>query len=78
MSTRQEGPGAVSEFSEKARSIGVIGSRSGSTVNEGRDGQGRRFKATTDELGNTVTERHGDRVDVQIRPQTVTLGVQAA
>jgi hypothetical protein len=67
----------VSEFSEKVRSIGVIGSRGGSTVDEGRDRSGRRFKATTDELGNTVTERHGDRVDVRIRPQTVTLGIQA-
>lgn len=66
----------MSEFAEKVRSIGVIGARGGSTVNEGRDGQGRRFKATTDELGNTVTERYGDRVDVRVRPETVILGTQ--
>lgn len=35
-------------------------------VREGHDGEGHRFKATTDELGNTVTERHGDRQDVTI------------
>jgi hypothetical protein len=52
---------------EKMRSIGVISRRSGDQVREGHDRDGHRFKATTDEIGNTVTERHGDRQDVTIR-----------
>jgi hypothetical protein len=36
-------------------------------VKEGRDENGQRFKATTDELNNTVTQRAGDRQDVLIR-----------
>ena len=51
---------------EKMRSIGVISRRSGDQVREGRDRDGHRVKATTDELGNTVTQRHGDRQDVTI------------
>lgn len=43
---------------ERLRSVGVIGRRSGSRVDEGRDEHGRRWKATTDELNNTVTQRH--------------------
>lgn len=58
---------------EKLRSIAVIGRRTGSRVQEGRDSAGQRFKATTDELGNTVTQRAGDRQDVTIRPQAVRL-----
>jgi hypothetical protein len=42
-------------------------------VKEGRDSDGNRFKATTDEAGNTVTQRAGDRQDVNIRPRTVTV-----
>lgn len=56
----------ASEWLERMRSIGVISHRSGSQVREGRDADGERFKATTDELGNTVTERAGDRQDVNI------------
>ncbi|OLT13029.1 hypothetical protein BJF79_03780 [Actinomadura sp. CNU-125] len=51
---------------EKMRSIGSITRRSGDRVHEGRDDNGDRYKATTDELGNTVTERAGDRQDVTI------------
>jgi hypothetical protein len=36
-------------------------------VREGRDDSGHRFKAVTDELNNTVTQRYGDRQDVHIR-----------
>lgn len=56
----------ASEWLEKMRSIGAISRRSGDRVREGRDRDGARFKATTDELGNTVTERAGDRQDVTI------------
>jgi hypothetical protein len=56
---------------EKLRSIGVISRRSGNRVREGRDDSGDRFKATTDELGNTVTERAGDRQDVTVKPEVV-------
>jgi hypothetical protein len=61
---------------EKLRSIS-IGSRTRSVVREGRRADGVRTKATTDELGNTVTEHavRGDRVDVLIRPQTVTMQI---
>lgn len=52
---------------DKLRSIGVISRRSGGRVAEGRDENGHRYKAYIDELGNTVTERHGDRQDVTIR-----------
>lgn len=40
-------------------------------VVEGKDENGHRFKATTDELNNTVTQRHGDRQDVLIRANPV-------
>lgn len=63
---------------EKLRSIGVISKRTGATVVEGRRPDGVRIKATTDELGNTVTEHavRGDRVDVLVRPETVHLQAQ--
>lgn len=58
---------------DKLRSIGVL--RKGRTrdrVNEGKDSEGKRWKSTTDQLGNTVTESHGDRQDVNIKaPQIV-------
>jgi hypothetical protein len=42
-------------------------------VREGRRPDGVRIKATTDELGNTVTEHaKGDRQDVRINAATVT------
>lgn len=67
---------------EKMRSIGTIGRRTRDVVREGRREDGVRVKATTDELGNTVTEhaerRDGYRRDVLVRPQTVSMkiGVQ--
>ncbi len=65
------------EFRERIRSIGHL--RGGLTkprVVEGREHPetGVAFKAVTDENNNTVTEHAtpDDRVDVHIRPQTVT------
>lgn len=60
----------------KMRSLGVLGKRSGNVVREGRRADGVRVKATTDELGNTVTEHaKGDRQDVTIRPSTINLKI---
>jgi hypothetical protein len=67
-------------YLEKLRSVGVM--RGGTTkdrVTEGRDADtGTRWKATTDELNNTVTERTeraasgvSERQDVHLRPETV-------
>lgn len=59
---------------EKMRSIGYLSrGRTRPKVTEGRDDNGRRFKATRDELGNTVTERAGDRQDVVINAQPAQL-----
>lgn len=66
------------DYLDKLRSIS-IGSRTRDTVREGRDPEtGGRWKSTTDELNNTVTERseHGpsgvsERQDVHLRPGTV-------
>lgn len=55
------------EWLAKLRSIGSISRRSRDHIREGRDDSGHRYKATTDELGNTVTARAGDRQDVTIR-----------
>lgn len=58
----------------KLRSLGVISRRSGPIVNEGRRSDGVRIKATTDELGNTVTEHaKGDRQDVLIRAPQIRM-----
>jgi len=58
----------VSEFAERARTIGVVGSGSGDRHEDVRDASGRVVgKATTDELGTTVTVRD-DGQDVTIRP----------
>ena len=56
---------------DKLLTIAVGGKRTRDRVREGRDGQGKRFKATTDELGHTVTQRAGDRQDVTINAQTI-------
>jgi hypothetical protein len=55
-------------YRDRLLSIGVISRRTGDRVVEGRRADGVRIKATTDELGNTVTEHavRGDRVDVRI------------
>lgn len=55
---------------EKLLSLGYLSrGRTRAQVKEGRRPDGVRVKATTDELGNTVTEHAAkdDRVDVQIR-----------
>lgn len=68
------------EYLEKLRSVGVMkGGRTRPRVVEGKDLEtGERFKATTDELNNTVTERSkltpsgvSERQDVHLRPETV-------
>lgn len=69
----------MNEYLEKLRSIGTISRRTTSRVQEGRDAEtGGRWKATTDELNNTVTERSertpsgvSERQDVHLRPDTV-------
>lgn len=61
------------EWLEKMRSIASISNRSGDRIREGCDEAGHRWKATTDELGNTVTERSGDRQDVTINAPRVTV-----
>lgn len=64
----------MSEFSDKVRTIGVIGRRTRDVVTSGKTASGESFKATTDELGNTVTE-YSERQDVTIRPQAVNVEV---
>lgn len=60
---------------DKLRSIGFVrAGRIGPQVREGRDSNGRRIKATTDEAGHTVTERADGRVDVTLRPNTIHAG----
>lgn len=55
---------------DKWRSIGVV--RRSKRVREGRDDEGKRFKAVTDDLGHTVTQRAGDRQDVVINASALT------
>ena len=59
----------MNEYLEKLRSVGVVSKRSKPHVVEGRDHEGNRTKAVTDEAGNTVTEHNNskDQVDVTIR-----------
>jgi hypothetical protein len=41
-------------------------------IREGRDSQGRRFKATTDQLGNDVIQHGRDQQSVHIKsPETI-------
>jgi hypothetical protein len=61
-------------YRDRLLTVGVISRRSGDQIREGRRPDGVRVKATTDELGNTVTEHaKGDRQDVLLRPQTVDI-----
>jgi hypothetical protein len=63
---------------EKMRSIRV-GSRTRARTREYRDpADGHRIKATRDELGHITTEHatKDDRVDIDIRPPTVNLGIR--
>jgi hypothetical protein len=60
------------------RSIAYLGGGlTRSRVREGRRADGVRVKATTDELGNTVTEHavRGDRQDVRIRAQPIRANI---
>jgi hypothetical protein len=63
---------------EKLRSIGYLSrGRTQSRVREGRRPDGVRVKATTDELGNTVTEHAaGDRQDVHIRAEPIRAHIE--
>lgn len=68
----------ANEYTEKLRSLGVISKRTRAVVVDGRRPDGVRTKATTDELGNTVTEHavKGDRQDVHIRaPEPIRVNV---
>lgn len=56
------------QWRARIRSVGTI--RRIPKVAEGRDDSGR-WKATTDDQGNTVTERAGDRQDVTINAPRV-------
>jgi hypothetical protein len=71
----------ASDFLERMRSVGYLSrGRTRDRVREGRShpDSGKPYKATTDELGGTVTE-HGtpgtgvsSRQDAHIRPATIT------
>ena len=56
-------------YRDKLLSIGVISRQTRPAVTESRRPDGVRVKATTDELGTTVTEHAtcDDRVDVHIK-----------
>jgi hypothetical protein len=56
----------------KLRSISV-GRRTRDQVREFRNAKGERCKATTDELGNTVTVQGDNRQDVNIKAPTITI-----
>lgn len=60
----------------RAKNIGYMGGgRTRDKVVEGRDSDGARTKATTDQLGNTVTEHNNskDQVDVLIKAPHVRI-----
>jgi hypothetical protein len=62
----------MSDYSDRLRSIGLVHSRP--AVREYRRRDGRRVKEVTDDAGN-LTRFHNtgdtERVDVDLRPQTV-------
>jgi hypothetical protein len=63
---------------EKLLSLSYLSrGRTRNRVREGRDATGDRFKAVTDELGNTVTQRGNDRQDVTIRAPRVAVTATA-
>lgn len=66
-------------YRDKLLSIGVISKRTRTTVVESRRPDGVRVKASTDELGNTVTEHNvpGDRVDVHIKAPHIRVAMAA-
>jgi hypothetical protein len=62
---------------DKLLSLGYLGrGRTRDQVREGRDESGQRFKATTDQLNNTVTERGHNRQDVQIRVDPIRINAE--
>ena len=64
-------------YRDKLLSIGVLpkGLPSKTKVTEGH-GEHGRYKATTDEQGNTVTQHSkGDRQDVTVRPKPVDISL---
>jgi len=63
---------------EKLLSLGYLSAgRTMSRVRESRRADGVRVKATTDELGNTVTEHAtGDRQDVHIRAKPIRAHIE--
>lgn len=63
---------------ERLLSLGYLGrGRTRDRVREGRDEAGQRFKAVTDELNNTVTERGLNRQDVHIRaPEPIRVNIE--
>lgn len=61
----------------KLRSLAYLGAgRTRDRVTERRDANGRPVKATTDELGNTVTQHWHDRQDVHINAQPVRAHIE--
>lgn len=67
-------------YRDKLLGIGVISKRSRPVVREGREHPetGARWKSTTDELGNVVTQHNtkDDRQDVLIKAPTVKVAMQ--
>lgn len=66
------------EYREKLLSVGYLPrGRTRNQVRESKRADGVRVKATTDELGNTVTEHASkdDRVDVHINLPSVKASV---
>lgn len=63
---------------ERLRSIGTISKRTRDIVREGRDADGNRTRAVTDQLGNTVTEHNNarDQVDVNIQAPHVRVSTE--
>jgi hypothetical protein len=60
------------EYRDKLLSVGhLAGGLTRDRVHEGRDKNGHRYKAVTDQLGNVVTQRVGDRQDVTINAPAV-------
>lgn len=75
------GAGSTPIDRDKLRSIGYLaGGQTRDQVREYRDpADGHRIKATTDELGNTVTQHatKDDRQDVTLRPKTINLEMRS-
>lgn len=68
----------ATEYTEKLRSLAVIGRRTRDQVKTWRTDDGERHQATRDELGNVVTQHARpnnteDRQDVLVQAQTVRL-----